>query len=116
MKNIRISEKHGINPCMMKCFLCGEGKGIALLGRLPKDAEAPRSAVFDYEPCDKCKGYMKKGIILIQVADDDKDYRLGGFVVISDEAATRIFENEEVLSKRVAFIGDSLWQKMFKEE
>jgi hypothetical protein len=115
-KSIRISENHGVNPCMMLCYLCGEGKGIALMGRLPKDAEAPRSAVLDYEPCDKCKGYMEQGVILIQVADNDRDYRLGGFVVISVEAATRIFENEEVLEKRVAFIGDSLWKKMFSQE
>lgn len=65
--SIRLSEKHGVNPSLDLCFLCNEPKGVALLGRLPGDAEAPRQAVFDEEPCDKCLEWMKQGIILISV-------------------------------------------------
>src|SRR5574344_1275048 len=65
---ISLSEKHGLNPMIPKCFVCGEDKNIiALMGRLPGDREAPRNAVIDREPCGKCKEYMKAGVILISV-------------------------------------------------
>ena len=54
MSNINISPEHGFNPSMPICFWCRQGKkDIVLLGRLPKDAKAPRHCVLDYEPCDK---------------------------------------------------------------
>jgi len=109
--SVRISEKHGVNLSVMICHLCGEKKGVALLGKLKGDAEAPRQAVFDYEPCDKCKSYMKDGIILLQVKDDDPDYRLGGFVVIKEEAFKNIFNAEA--PKRVALVANEAWQQLF---
>jgi hypothetical protein len=109
--SIRISEKHGVNPSLMLCHLCGESMGVALLGRMKGDVEAPRQGVFDYEPCDKCKAHMKDGIILLQVKDDDPEYRLGGFVVMKEEAFHRIFNTE--VPKRVALIANEVWQQLF---
>ena len=38
-----------------KAFWCGKERGeLALLGKLPGDAEAPKNVVLDYEPCDCC--------------------------------------------------------------
>ena len=65
--NIRLSEQHGVNPSVGKCFFCNEDKEVVLLGRLPGDQEAPRSAVYNKEPCEKCKGYMELGVVLISV-------------------------------------------------
>ena len=45
MASIKVSEKHGVNPSMEVCFICGQDTGaILLLGRLPGDKEAPRHA------------------------------------------------------------------------
>ena len=66
--SIILSEKHGVNPTICKCFFCGESKGVALLGKLPKDAKAPMYAVMDYEPCDACKEQMDQGLALIEVS------------------------------------------------
>ncbi len=53
---IKVSPKHGVNPTIPICFWCGEEKGeIALLGKLPGDAEAPRNMVLDYEPSGRTK-------------------------------------------------------------
>ena len=51
--SIKISPKYGVNPSLINCFFCGESKGIALMGKLKNDAEAPKECVMDYEPCDK---------------------------------------------------------------
>lgn len=39
---IHLSKKHGVNPSIEICAVCGKGIGVALLGRLKNDAEAPR--------------------------------------------------------------------------
>ena len=70
--NIRLSEKHGINPSVCKCWFCLQAsKGLILAGRLKgADIALPMSGVYDMEPCDKCAGYMETHIILIGVKDD----------------------------------------------
>ena len=105
--NIRISEKHGVNPTLPICFFCGEEKNeIALLGRLPDDAEAPRHCIIDYEPCEKCQKEMEKGVALIEaiptpfhdnrplIGTDEKGnpiYPTGRLVVLTEESFNRNF-------------------------
>lgn len=66
-KGLLVSPKHGVNPSMELCFWCGEVKGIALLGKLKGDAEAPKEIVLNYEPCDKCKELFEQGILIVEV-------------------------------------------------
>ena len=115
--SIRLSPKHGLNPAIPVCFFCGEDKNeIILAGRLSKDAEAPRKAVWDKQPCDKCKSYMKQGIILIEVSDTDQDYRMGGFAVVKENAIRELFTPpslaEDVCKRRVAFVATSAYKML----
>ena len=114
--SIRLSEKHGVNPSLMLCFYCHEASGVALLGRLKDDAEAPRQAVFDKEPCAKCKEWMAKGIICISVRDGesgDDPYRTGGWAVVTEDFVRRILRPGElldgILKKRCCFMPDEAW-------
>lgn len=119
MSSIRISEKHGFNPMLVVCFYCQKDRGdIALFGRLPGDAEAPRRGVIAMDPCDECKGYMKQGIILIsydeaKTTDKKNPYRSGGWCVLKEEAVKRMFKEGElldaVLKCRFAFMDDQTW-------
>lgn len=70
--SVRLSKKHGVNASVMLCFYCGESSGVALLGQLKDDAEAPREAIFDMEPCSQCKEYMEQGVMVIVVEDGDE--------------------------------------------
>lgn len=71
--NLRISEQHGVNPSVAKCFYCNkESWGLILAGRLPGDKEAPREAVWTMDPCDQCGDLMKAGIILISMKDGEQ--------------------------------------------
>lgn len=66
---IEVSPKHGLNPCLVQCFWCGnEANEIALFGRLPDDAKAPLQTVVSYDPCDKCLKQWNDTIILIEVS------------------------------------------------
>jgi len=46
---------------------------LILTGRLPGDEQAPQGAIWDMEPCDKCKEYMSQGVILISVRDGEME-------------------------------------------
>ena len=102
--SIKLSEKHGVNPSICKCFFCGKPKGVALLGKINKqDDEAPREICIDYEPCDECQANMDLGITLIGVettpimdhqppiqrTPTHDFYPTGSWCVISEEAARR---------------------------
>jgi hypothetical protein len=51
-----------------QCFWCGGESGeVLLLGKLPKDAEAPRKMVVNYEPCAICKAQFDRGVVIIEV-------------------------------------------------
>lgn len=71
-KGIKLSPKHGVNPCMPVCFFCGETKNeIALLGRIggKEDLEAPMKAILDYVPCEECQKKFAEGVLLIEVTN-----------------------------------------------
>lgn len=63
---ILLSEKHGVNPSIDCCFYCGKEVGIALLGKLPDDAEAPRTVCTSIEPCDECKEKYKDYCLVVE--------------------------------------------------
>lgn len=107
MSSIKISPKHGVNPCIPVCIFCGQQKNeLALLGKLENDAEAPMSAVIDYEPCDECLSNWAKGVALLKVStepladgmppvkvENGKElYPVGAYSVITTDAAKRIFD------------------------
>lgn len=129
MSSIKLSPKHGLNPSVMLCFLCGEPSGVAIPGQLRpernkageitnSDPEAPREAVWDYEPCSKCSDLMTQGVMLIEVdesktTDKNNPYRTGSMCVIKDDALSRIMKDgdlrDTVLRRRAAFIPTEVW-------
>ena len=119
-RDIKLSPKHGVNPSMGLCFYCNEPDGtIVLPGRLAGDAEAPRQAVWTREPCDKCKGYMAQGVILVQVRDGEtgeNPYRLGGWAVVKDDAIRRMVHPaslaDQILKTRFTFVPDEVWKAL----
>ena len=118
--SIYISKKYGVNPSMVKCWFCGEIKEIALLGKFKgEDRKAPREIYLDKEPCDKCKEYMKEGVIFLEVANDNPEYRMGGFVEIKDKSIPNIINNKEmlqsVLNKRCCLMATEAFQNIFGE-
>lgn len=97
MSGITLSKKHGVNPTIPICAFCGKEKNeIALLGRLPGDAEAPRSLIINYEPCDECKAQWAQGVAIIEVSQTplhegqppiaEGAYPTGAVAVVKEEA------------------------------
>lgn len=119
--SIRISNKHGVNPSLSVCYYCGGDKNeLILAGALPGDKPAPHRGVWNYEPCDECAEFMKRGVICIGVdesktTDQKNPYRDGNWCVITAEALERLVRPplcDEILRRRVAFINEETWLAM----
>ena len=66
--SITLSPKHGVNPSVTRCVCCGKDYGVALLGKLKDDAEAPREIYQGL--CDDCQGVVDQdGVIIIEVKE-----------------------------------------------
>lgn len=82
-KGIRLSEKHGVNPSIIKCLLCGGDVGIALLGKLKDDAEAPKE-IYTGDICDDCKKKLEEEKVRCFV-----DLSTGRYVKIPDDGISK---------------------------
>jgi len=131
---VRLSDKHGVNPSMLVCCVCGEGTAVALLGQLPSDREAPRKMIDPSGPCSDCNATMTKqreqGFMLLVVDDMFEEAMQEwnllseymktrkmkptewmfflGYHVITHEACDRIFNEGVDRSKGAAFISQKV--------
>jgi hypothetical protein len=112
---LRISEKHGVNPSLAACCVCGNYTGeLLLLGRLPNDAEAPRRIVVSDTPCATCQEYMQQGVVLVEVQDGKpvpnlQPRRTGRIAVVTAEAFDRIFTPSSLRAHGWAFVSATVW-------
>lgn len=106
---------------LTKCYVCGEDSDILLSrrGLISKEAidrfESMHGKVVTKEPCSKCQDYIKQGIILISVKDGesgDNPYRTGGWAVVKQEAAEKIFNGIDFNKQRICFVEDEVWNRV----
>lgn len=144
MSSIRLSPKYGVNPTIPVCFWCGEEKNeIALMGRISRkktsrtawgstietrenDIEAPRHCVLDYEPCEKCKENMAKGVTIFgtslhpiqedmppisQSPEGYSVYPVPKYLVLSEDGVRHIFDEttaKALIESRKGFAPEEL--------
>lgn len=84
---IKLSPKHGVNPSMVKCVVCGKEAGILLNGKLKGDIKAPKYVITG-DLCDECKAKIDEGFAFIIECGSAKglEDRTGRYVVIKKEA------------------------------
>ena len=116
-KSIRLSEKHGVNPSIERCFICGKDFGLVLFGRMKNDEEAPREVCLG-NVCDECKGIMKEGVFLIECDQDKSDdsndpYRTGRVAALREDAFARMAGSEHPgLKSRVVYVEIGVFEKL----
>lgn len=112
----RVSEKHGINPSVDTCFICGKETNFVLFGTSYKDkngkiAEAPKN-VCTGDICDNCKKIIEDGgIFFIAVKDGESGenpYRTGQLAAVKEEAVQRMFPDFPY--KKVNYIEESAYK------
>ena len=98
-KGITLSKKHGLNPSITVCPICGKEEGIALLGHIKGDEEAPRYIQGDI--CDECKARVADNkCFVISVGEDQ---RLKRYTIVSKDIFTQKVEDCAVLMKEADF-------------
>jgi hypothetical protein len=111
---IILSPKHGLNPSLLKCFACGKDAGIALLGELKNDEEAPWEMTDKTIFCNNCQNVINQdGLLVISVRDGEtgnNPFRTGKLVGITKEAKERIFKD---IKTNVCYMEDSVFDKIF---
>lgn len=130
--SIPLHPEHGLNPSVVLCFWCGEGKGVALVGRKSKKIfgteEAPRQFVEDYHFCEKCMEEAGDGIKFIEVNPNpnapsqppmpDGVYPTGRYVVVEREAvANQVTPPElaaDILKKGACYVNHEDFEELFK--
>lgn len=92
---ILLSEKHGVNPSITTCFYCGEATGIALMGKLKGDVEAPKECCCSLEPCDKCKEKWKNHLLVVEVFNESRN-PTGRWFAINKSVVSDAYKNTPV--------------------
>ena len=105
-KGIAVSPKHGVNPSICHCIVCGKEYGLALFGRLKGDKEAPKDIYED------CKGVIdKEGIMIIEVKDGEtgnNPYRTGRVVGVSKE-----FKERNHIEHSIMYMEETAFSELF---
>lgn len=133
MNNIRLHPKFGLNPTMTTCYYCLEPKEVLLVGSnvnefqkaalcSPDGQMISNIGVIDLAPCQKCKEFMKQGIILISIRNGEEKefekkipnpYRTGGWIVVKEDLIRRLITDERlvesILTQRFCFVPDEVW-------
>lgn len=111
--------REGKHVAMERCYYCGGDKSVILSTRL-RNISHLDNKVIDMEPCNRCKEYMKDGVIVVSIRDGEpregdppNPYRTGGWWVLTVEAVKRIFNIDftEKLRKFM-FIEDGAAEKI----
>lgn len=106
--NIKLSDKHGVNPSINHCFICNKDINIALFGYIKGDKEAPKHCCTG-DLCDDCKEKLKTHVAIIEMKSKTNPERTGRVAFVSrkniiientniaymtQEEFTKCFENE----------------------
>lgn len=110
--SIELSPKYGVNPSVLHCFICGKETGLALLGKLKGDAEAPHNVSNPNEICDDCRKQIDAGNkFFIEVKDNtdpSNPERTGRVVCVRGEALPTV-------KSPINYIDKSAFDQLFSE-
>lgn len=108
--SIKLSPKHGVNPSLLHCVCCGKEYGIAMLGKLKGDMEAPREMAHGL--CDQCQGVIDQGgCMFIEVADGEKGdnpYRTGRIIGVSKD-----FKERNKIEHPISYMEHKMFSRLF---
>lgn len=108
--SIKLSPKHGVNPSILHCFICGKEIGVALLGKQKDDKEAPRDITNPNELCDDCLKQIKEGNKFLLEVKDGTPYenpeRTGRYVCIKGKALPEV-------KSSISYAEQGVFSKMF---
>lgn len=111
--SITLSPKHGVNPTVTRCIACGKDYGVALMGLLKNDEEAPREIYSGL--CNDCQNVVNNGgVLVLEVRDGESGsnpYRTGRIIGCSKE-----FKERNNIQHPIVYMEQTLFTKIFGNE
>lgn len=107
---LRLSKEYGLNPSLLKCFLCGADIGVVLLGA--NDGKKASMTCVTGEICEECKKYIESGGGFIVAAKPDENGNpvpTGMSLKVLKEQIFSIFNT----NKPIAFMEHEAFNKTF---
>lgn len=111
-EGIILSEKHGLNPSMDVCMICGEVHQLVLLGKLPEDREAPKQ-VCTGQVCQKCISQLVENKERLYI--ECNNVPTGRYGKVPDEYLKEEYL-QEIGDRRVFYIPSEHFIKVFTNE
>ena len=109
-KGIIISKKHGVNPSVACCEVCGKEYGVIMFGKLKGDKEAPKRVMKGL--CSDCKKVIDDGgIIFIEVEDGSEQKnpnRTGRIIGLSKQ-----WKEKNKLDMPLAYMEHTMFEQWF---
>ena len=113
--SITLSPKHGVNPSILHCMCCGKEYGVAMLGKLKGDVEAPKDIMDGF--CEDCQRVIDQGgVMIVEVADGESKhnpknpYRTGRIVGCSKQ-----YKERNNITTPMVYMEQSMFQAIFGE-
>jgi hypothetical protein len=106
-EDIKLSEKHGLNPSIAVCPICGKDVGVALFGELKDDEQAPKKVLAN-EICDECKEKNPDKVYIVEIDDN----QLTGKYALIDKTLLI----EEYKDKDLFYISKEEFEKLTSNE
>ena len=105
--SLRLSKKHGLNPSLLVCPICGKDVGIALLGA-NGGKKAPYQMI-SMDLCDDCKQKVKDGntFILSAKQTSDEIKLTGAYMIVPND-----YLNIPIPPKGICFMEESEFNKL----
>lgn len=112
-KRIILSQKHGVNPSVTRCICCGKDYGVALLGKLNGDEEAPREIYQGL--CNEYQAVVDQGgVLIIEVRDGEQGksnpFRTGRVIGCSKE-----FKERNCIESSLIYMEQIMFSNIFSE-
>lgn len=121
MSGIPLSEKHGVNPSVDRCFICGKDYAVVLFGKMKGDVKAPMS-VCTGGLCEECAKVKEAGaIFLIEIdeaktTDMESPWRTGRIVGVTERTLRQMINTSEfadtIIEKGLAFLPIEVFESL----
>lgn len=112
-KSIILSQKHGVNPSVTRCICCGKEYGVALLGKLNGDEEAPREIYQGL--CNECQAVVDQGgVLIIEVREGEQGksnpFRTGRVI-----GCSKAFKERNCIESSLIYMEQIMFSNIFSE-
>lgn len=111
-EGIILSEKHGLNPSLEICSICGKDISVVIFGKLKDDVEAPKQVCLGHL-CEECKKDLEKRKEVIFLEIDNNMYTGNGFSIPEGHVNPDVLNN--LKGERLVYVSKKTFEEIKRQ-